>query len=88
MVKCSIRLATGVNADGHREMLGVHAESDASWKSLFQVLKTRGLTGVFLITSDAHDGIQYAISEVLPDTSWQTCRTHFAKNFYEKAPKT
>ena len=82
VVKCSVLLATGVNADGYREMLGMHvatAESNASWKGFFQDLKARGLTGVFLITSDAHEGIQHAISEVLPNASWQRCRTHFAK---------
>ena len=53
-------------------MLGMHvatAESNASWKGFFQDFKARGLTGVFLITSDAHDGIQHTSSEVLPDTS-------------------
>ena len=77
VVKCSVLLATGVNADGYREMLGMHvatAESNASWKGFFQDLKARGLRGVFLITSDAHEGIQHAISEVLPDASWQRCR--------------
>mgnify|MGYP001757930300 FL=1 len=91
VVKCCVLLATGVNADGYREMLGMHvatAESNASWKGFFQDLKARGLRGVFLITSDAHEGIQHAISEVLPDASWQRCRTHFAKNLYEKVPKT
>lgn len=90
VVKCSVLLATGVNAFGYREMLGVHvatAESNASWKGFFQALKACGLTGVFLITSDAHEGIQHAISEVLPDASRQRCRTHFAKNLYEKVPK-
>lgn len=90
VVKCSVLLATGVNADGYREMLGMHvvtAESNASWKGLFQDLKARGLCSVFLITSDAHEGIQHAISEVLPDASWQRCRTHLAKNFSEKVTK-
>ncbi|MBK4177647.1 IS256 family transposase, partial [Corynebacterium macginleyi] len=81
----------GVNADGYREMLGMHvatAESNASWKGFFHDLKARGLSDVYLVTSDAHEGIQHAISEVLPDASWQRCRTHFAKNLYEKVPKT
>lgn len=91
VVKCAVLLATGVNADGYREMLGMHVattESNASWKGFFADLKARGLTGVFLITSDAHEGIQHAISEVLPAAGWQRCRTHFAKNLYEKVPKT
>lgn len=55
VVTCSVLLAT--------------AESNASWKGFFQDFKARGLTGVFLVTSDAHDSIQHAISEVLADTS-------------------
>lgn len=91
VVKCCVLLATGVNADGYREMLGMHiatAESNAEWKGFFQDLRARGLRGFSLITSDTHEGIQHAISEVLPDASWQRCRTHFAKNLYEKVPKT
>ena len=85
VVKCLVLLATGVNADGYREMIGMYvatAESNASWKGFFHDLKARGLTGVFLVTSDAREGILHEISEVLADASRQRCRTHFAKDLY------
>ena len=90
VVKCPGLLTTGVNADGYRGMLGMHvatAESNASWKGFFQDLKVRRLTGARLITNDVHEGIHHAISEVLPNASWQRCRTHFAKNLYEEFQK-
>lgn len=83
VVKTSVLLATGVNAEGYRELLGMHvatAESVASWTGFFRDLLARGLTGVHLVTSDAHIGIQTAVSDCLPQAGWQRCRTHFAKN--------
>lgn len=83
VVKCSVLLATGVDAGGYREILGMHVvtvEPSASWKGFFDDLKARGLSGVYLITGDAHEGIQHAISEVLSTASWQFCRTVLAKN--------
>ena len=59
----------------------------ASWTG-FRDLKARGLGEVYLVTSDAHLGIQHAISDVLPNASWQRCRTHFAKNLSGMVPKT
>src|SRR5699024_2137208 len=50
-----------------------------SWTGFFRDLTARGLDEVYLVTSDAHLGIQHAISDVLPNASWQRCRTHFAK---------
>jgi len=91
VVKCSVLLATGVNAEGYRELLGMQvatAESVASWTGFFRDLKARGLNEVYLVTSDAHLGIQHAIGEVLPNASWQRCRTHFAKNLSGMVPKT
>ena len=91
VVKTSVLLATGVNADGYRELLGMQvatAESTASWTGFFRDLIARGLTGVFLVTSDAHLGIQAAVGDCLPQASWQRCRTHFAKNLSAKVPKT
>src|SRR5699024_4170458 len=81
-VKTSVLLATGGNAEGYRELLGMQvatSESVASSTGFFRDLKVRGLNEVYLVTSDAHLGIQHAISEVLPNSSWQRCRTHFAK---------
>ncbi|MDP9466947.1 MAG: transposase, partial [Actinomycetota bacterium] len=67
-------LATGVNVDGHREILGLQttsAEDGAGWLSFFRDLTARGLTGVRLVTSDSHRGLVAAIGATLPGASWQ-----------------
>jgi putative transposase len=72
-----------VNADGHREILGLQvtsAEDGAGWLGFFRDLTARGLTGVALVTSDAHRGLVEAIGATLPGASWQRCRTHYAAN--------
>jgi transposase-like protein len=83
-------LATGVNADGHREILGLQvtsAEDGADWLGFFRDLTARGLTGVKLVTSDAHAGLLSAVGATLPGTSWQRCRTHYAANLMATTPK-
>jgi putative transposase len=84
-------VATGVNADGHREVLGVQvtsSEDGAGWLAFFRDLTARGLTGVKLVTSDAHRGLTAAISATLPGASWQRCRTHYAANLMSVTPKS
>jgi transposase-like protein len=84
-------LATGVNADGYREILGLHvtsAEDGAGWLAFFRDLTARGLTGVKLVTSDAHRGLVEAIGATLPGAAWQRCRTHYAANLMSATPKT
>ncbi len=84
-------LATGVNADGHREILGLQvtsAEDGAGWLAFLRDLTARGLTGVRLVTSDAHRGLVEAIGAALPGASWQRCRTHYAANLMAATPKT
>jgi transposase-like protein len=84
-------VATGVNADGHREVLGVQVtsgEDGAGWLAFFRDLTARGLTGVKLVTSDAHRGLTTAISATLPGASWQRCRTHYAANLMSTTPKS
>ena len=84
-------VATGVNADGHREVLGIQAtssEDGAGWLGFFRDLTARGLTGVKLVTSDAHAGLVAAIGATLPGASWQRCRTHYAANLMSLTPKT
>jgi putative transposase len=84
-------VAVGVNADGHREILGLHvtsAEDGAGWLGFFRDLAARGLTGVKLVTSDAHAGLVAAIGATLPGASWQRCRTHYAANLMSATPKT
>ncbi|MHA6785938.1 IS256 family transposase [Pseudonocardia saturnea] len=83
-------LAVGVNADGHREILGLQvssAEDGAGWLGFFRDLTARGLTGVKLVTSDAHNGLVAAIGATLPGASWQRCRTHYAANLMAATPK-
>ena len=84
-------LATGVNGDGHREVLGLRvatAETGPAWNEFFADLVARGLGGVRLITSDAHHGLVTAIAANLPGASWQRCRTHYAANLMSICPKT
>jgi transposase-like protein len=84
-------LATAVNADGHREILGLHvtsAEDGAGWLAFFRDLTARGLSGVKLVTSDAHRGLVEAIGATLPGAAWQRCRTHYAANLMSATPKS
>ena len=84
-------VATGVNADGHREILGIQvttSEDGAGWLAFFRDLTARGLSGVQLVTSDAHPGLVAAIAATLPGTSWQRCRTHYAANLMSVTPKS
>jgi putative transposase len=74
-------IATGVNAEGYREILGVQvtsAEDGAGWSTFFRDLVARGLSGVALVTSDAHARLVAAIGAALPGAAWQRCRTHYA----------
>ena len=80
VIKIAVMVATGVNADGFREILGVAtstSESGAGWNTFFKDLVARGLNGVALVTSDAHTGLVDAIGANLPGASWQRCRTHY-----------
>jgi transposase-like protein len=74
-------VATGVTAEGKREILGVDvvsAEDGAAWTAFLRGLVARGLRGVRLVISDAHEGLKNAIAAVLDGASWQRCRTHYA----------
>lgn len=90
VVSCAVLVATGVNNDGHREVLGVRvstSETAPAWNEFFADLVARGLTGVRLVTSDAHLGLVEAIAANLPGASWQRCRTHYAANLMSVTPK-
>ncbi len=90
VVPVHVLVATGVNADGHREILGVQvtsSEDGAGWLAFFRDLTARGLTGVKLVTSDAHAGLVSAIGATLPGAAWQRCRTHYAANLMSVTPK-
>ena len=91
VINVAVLVATGVNADGHREILGVQvntAETGAGWLAFFRDLVARGLSGVALVTSDAHAGLVEAIAATLPGASWQRCRTHYAANLMSVTPKS
>ena len=90
-VNVHVLVATGVNAEGYREVLGIQvvsAEDGAGWLAFFRDLTARGLTGVSMVTSDAHAGLTAAIDATLPGASWQRCRTHFAANLMPLTPKS
>jgi len=91
VVNAVVMLATGVNADGHREVLGMRvatSETGPAWNELFADPVARGLSGVWLVTSDAHQGIVEAIAANLPGAVWQRCRTHYAANLMSITPKS
>ena len=83
-------IATGVNRDGCREVLGftvADGESEISWSEFFEDLKARGLKDVDNITSDNHGGLRNAIKKHFSTAVWQRCQTHFSKNMLDKTPK-
>ncbi len=83
--------AVGVNRDGFRESLGldvVTAEDGAAWLAFLRSLVARGLSGVRLVTSDAHPGLVDAIAATLPGSAWQRCRTHAMRNLLTRVPKS
>src|SRR5436309_1704236 len=84
-------VATAVNADGHREILGLDvltSEDGAGWTAFLRDLVARGLSGVRLVISDDHAGLVQATSAALPGASWQRCRTHFMRNLLTRVPKS
>ncbi len=84
-------IATGVNASGAREILGLDlhtSEDGAGWTAFLRGLVARGLSGVRLVISDAHPGLVDAIASTLPGSCWQRCRTHFLRNLLTKVPKS
>lgn len=90
VVSQAVVVATGVSADGRREVLG-HAVGDSEteefWTEFFRSLRERGLTGVHLVISDAHRGLAAAVTAVLQGASWQRCRVHFLRNVLAKVRK-
>jgi len=91
IINVAVVIAVGVNADGHREVLGVDVittEDGAGWLAFLRGLVARGLTGVALVISDAHQGLVDAIASTLPGSSWQRCRTHYMRNLLTRVPKS
>jgi putative transposase len=90
VVNVSAVIATAVNVEGRREIIGfdiVTTEDTAAWTAFLRSLVARGLSGVELVVSDAHGGIKAAIAAVFAGASWQRCRTHFMANLATRVPK-
>ena len=89
VVSKALMIALATNGEGHREIIGFGVyrnESKETWNDFLKGLKARGLTGVRMITSDAHEGIIDAISKQFPDVPWQRCQFHFSRNILQKTP--
>ena len=79
----AVGIAMAVNEDGHRELLGLaigHSEAQGFGEDLIASLVTRGLSGVRLVISDGNQAIGNAVTKLIPEAAWQTCRTHFGRN--------
>jgi transposase-like protein len=90
IVSAAVIIAVGANADGRREVLGMDigpSEAETFWTDFLRKLRRRGLRGVKLVISDAHEGIKAAVSKVLT-ASWQRCRVHFMRNVLAHANKS
>jgi transposase-like protein len=89
IVSVAAIIATGVNSDGRREVLGMEvgaSEAETFWTGFLRKLARRGLRGVKLVVSDAHEGLKAAVSKVL-NATWQRCRVHFMRNVLAHAGK-
>ena len=89
IVSVAVIVAVGVNTDGRREVLGMtigHSEAEPFWVDFLRSLARRGLRGVKLVVSDAHEGLKAAITKILSAT-WQRCRVHFMRNATAHAGK-
>ena len=90
VVSRAVVVATGISAEGAREVLGLDigdSEDETFWTRFLRSLKDRGLTGVRLVISDAHAGLKAAIAKCFSGSSWQRCRVHFARNLLARVPK-
>ncbi len=90
VVSKAIVIATGVTKTGDREVLGLavgDSEDGAFWTAFLRSLRVRGLAGVRLVISDAHEGLKGAIGAVLLGAAWQRCRVHFLRNVLGRIPK-
>lgn len=83
-------IALATNGEGLREVIGFgvyDCESKETWREFLRGLKSRGLKGLLLATSDAHEGLRDALRREFPSVPWQRCQFHFSRNVSEKAPK-
>jgi putative transposase len=91
IVNVAVVIAVGVNAEGHREVLGfdvITTEDGAGWLAFLRGLVARGLAGTTLVISDAHPGLVDATRSTLTGAVWQRCRTHFMRNLLTRVPRS
>ena len=91
----TVMIAVGISEEGYREILGLKvgfSETGEGWRAIFSDLKARGLSGVEMLTSDAHDGLRGAAQQSFPGAIWQRCHTeeslgvHFRRNVADRVP--
>ena len=91
----TVMIAVGISEEGYREILGLKVgfgETGEGWRAFFSDLKNRGLSGVEVLTSDAHDGLRGAAQQSFPGATWQRCHTeeflgvHFRRNVTDRVP--
>lgn len=90
VVAKALMIAVGMRPDGSREIVGVEladSETAETWAAFLGSLRARGLGGMRMFTSDAHEGLVAAVQDVFPDVAWQRCQAHFARNVVDGAPK-
>ena len=90
VVSRAVVIATGITAEGKREVLGIDigdSEDETFWTKFLRSLKKRGLGGVRLVISDAKEGLKAAIRKCFQGATWQRCRVHYARNLLAKIPK-
>lgn len=90
VVAKALMVAMGLTVDGTKEIIGfdlADAETERTWGDFARSLKARGLDGMRMLTTDAHEGLAAALQDVWPDVPWQRCQAHFTRNIVEAAPK-
>ena len=90
IISKALMIAYATSDEGKREIVGFGAyanESKETWREFLLSLQKRGLSGLIMITSDAHEGLRHALSKVYPNVPWQRCQFHFSRNISDKAPK-
>lgn len=90
VISMALLLAYGVNREGKREIIGISAglsEAEVHWREFLKGLQARGMNGLHLIVSDAHEGLRSARNAVFPSVKWQRCQFHLCQNAQSYAPK-
>ena len=90
VVSKALMIAMALRPDGRKEIVGFDVadrEEAATWEAFLRSLRSRGMSGVRMFTSDDHKGIVSALERVFPDVPWQRCQAHFTRNISDAAPK-